>query len=533
MEQLGLDPRQVQKVVTPVRCDQLEKMLHGYPGDKLSFLLNGFKYGFQIPFSGTISGNICKNLKSARDNIEVVKQKIQVEIDAGRVAGPFAEKPFPDMQISPLGLVPKKELGQWRIIHHLSFPKGFSINDGIPVENSTVQYQNIDHAVKLIQKCGPGAFMCKTDIENAYRIVPISPDDHKLLGFAIDGQFFYDKNLAMGLSASCNLFEKFSTALHWIAEEKLGVSGCAHVLDDFFLVAPSFLKAKLDLDNFLEMARKLGVPIKDSKTVPPCTIISFVGIELDSVAMEKRLPQDKLDKVRSQLNSFLKRKKATLQELQSLIGLLSFACSVVSPGRAFLRRLIDLTVGLNQPHYRRRLNKEAKADLAAWSQFIENFNGKSLFLADKWLNSTDLNLFTDASNAGFGGYWGHRWFAHGWPSAFQSHHINVKELFPIVIAVELWANEWENKCILFHTDNLSVVHVINKQSSKDKVIMQLLRRLVVKCLKHNILFQAEHVPGLENSLADQLSRLKISEFLQVFPAMNPEVMHIPKEMLQL
>lgn len=85
------------------------------------------------------------------------------------------------MQISPLGLVPKKEPGKFRLIHHLSYPKGASINDGIPDHFCSVQYQNIDDAVMLVQQYGPGSYMCKTDIENAFRIIPVSPADYELL----------------------------------------------------------------------------------------------------------------------------------------------------------------------------------------------------------------------------------------------------------------------------------------------------------------------------------------------------------------
>ena len=76
--------------------------------------------------------------------------------------------------------------------------------------------------------------------------------------------------------------------------------------------------------------------------------------------MEKRLPIDKLQKNKNLLSVFQNRKKVTLKELQLLIGLLNFACSVVSPGRTFLRRLIDLTKGLKHPNHKKRLNKEAK-----------------------------------------------------------------------------------------------------------------------------------------------------------------------------
>lgn len=63
--------------------------------------------------------------------------------------------------------------------------------------------------------------------------------------------------------------------------------------------------------------------------------------------------------------------------LQSLTGLLNFACSVIVPGRAFLRRLIDLTVGIQSPHHLIRLSKDVKEDLKVWLSFLSNFNGRS------------------------------------------------------------------------------------------------------------------------------------------------------------
>ena len=85
------------------------------------------------------------------------------------------------------------------------------------------------------------------------------------------------------------------------------------------------------------------------KTVGPSQITSFAGIELDSILMDARFPQEKLDKCEALISAFLKRRKVSLQEIQSLTGLLNFACSVVIPGRA---RLIDLTLGVapSPPH---------------------------------------------------------------------------------------------------------------------------------------------------------------------------------------
>ena len=67
------------------------------------------------------------------------------------------------------------------------------------------------------------------------------------------------------------------------------------------------------------------------------------GIILDSVRMEARLPNDKVERIQTSLDNFKSRKSCTLRELQVLIGTLNFACRVVPPGRPFLQRMIELT----------------------------------------------------------------------------------------------------------------------------------------------------------------------------------------------
>ena len=83
-------------------------------------------------FSGQRTEQNGPNLPSALSNKEIVKQKIQTELKAGRIAGHFNVKPFSNFKISPLGLVPKSFPGEFRLIHHLSWPRadGSSVNDG-------------------------------------------------------------------------------------------------------------------------------------------------------------------------------------------------------------------------------------------------------------------------------------------------------------------------------------------------------------------------------------------------------------------
>ena len=121
------------------------------------------------------------------------------------------------------------------------------------------------------------------------------------------------------------------------------------------------------------------MPIAHEKTAGPQSVLNFAGIELDTVRMQARLPADKIVKCKAHVSSFITRKKVQLKELQSLIGLLDFACSVVIPGRAFLRRLIDLTRGVRSAKHFIRLKTWVKGDLRLWNSFLNDFNGRSFF----------------------------------------------------------------------------------------------------------------------------------------------------------
>ena len=388
----------------------------------------GFTQGFPVHVQGERKSRTATNLMSALNNPEAVDAKLQKELEAHRLAGPFQSPPLSAFWISPLGLIPKKVQGKFRLIHHLSFPTGLSVNDGI----------SSDHTILLIKSAGPGCFLAKTDVKNAFRIIPIHPDDYGLLGMQWRGLYYYDRCMPMGCSSSCLTFEMFSTAVEWIARNKLKIDYILHILDDYLLVAPTEQLCQQQLDLFLSLCSYLGIPIAPEKTCGPSTIMSFAGIELDSIFLEARLPRDKIEKCISLISDFIHRKKVTLKEVQSLNGLLNFACSVIRPGRAFLRRLIDLTVGVRLPNHCIRLNREVKEDLTTWLFFLLNFNGRYFLLDDLSLNSSKLNLFTDASGAhGFGTIFGSHWCYEKWSANWQYQNIAILEFYPIILSLYL------------------------------------------------------------------------------------------------
>lgn len=72
----------------------------------------------------------------------------------------------------------------------------------------------------------------------------------------------------------------------------------------------------------------------------PAMIVRFLGIILDSGRMEARLDPERLTAIQESLKEWSSKTHCTERELQSLIGVLSFASKVVPAGRTFLRRMI-------------------------------------------------------------------------------------------------------------------------------------------------------------------------------------------------
>ena len=133
----------------------------------------------------------------------------------------------------------------------------------------------------------------------------------------------------------------------------------------------------------------INVPIAPEKTKQKQTnnnnnnknywpLFNFKGYEIDSVLSEIRLSQDKVDTCTEVISSLLEGSKTTFLKLQSVIGLLNFTCALVVPGRAFLRRLTDLTVWVRKPHYHIHIAGEVKQDLHVWLNFLSTYNGKSM-----------------------------------------------------------------------------------------------------------------------------------------------------------
>jgi hypothetical protein len=123
------------------------------------------------------------------------------------------------------------------------------------------------------------------------------------------------------------------------------------------------------------------------------------------------------------------------------------------------------------------------------------------------------------------------WAQLVWPAQWELSEIltdiTFLELFPVVVALNIWGYYLRNKKIIFHVDNQAVVYIINKKLSRSPRVMPLVRKLVFACLEFNILLKSEHIPGYLNSLADSLSRCDFQKFRRLCPTADINPCAIP------
>ena len=531
---LGPEPQVSMRIRSPLQVGKWEVLLRDHPDKQFSrFIVEGIRRGFRVGFCRQ-QGNLGPhkgNMVNGR-NPQLVSEYLSRESSLGRMTVVNQGEQSP-VHTSPIGLIPKKgKPGKRRLIVDLSSPEGRSVNDGISKELSSITYPTVDHLAMLVQRVGRGAFLVKADVREAFRNVPIHPDDQWLLGVEWGGVTYIDGALPFGLRSAPKLFSAIADAAQWILSQH-GPRNVMHYLDDFVLVEKDFdaaLKARRTLEEVFDALR---LPLEPEKLEGPSRSLKFLGIIFDTEKLQLRLPEEKRERLKEALAATQGRKVITKRELQSLSGLLQHATKVIRTGRAFLHQLYILQSIGSSPWHRVRLNEKARADLLWWSLVVPRWRGISA-VWDVARADPDALVVTDASGSwGCGGYWLPHWIAVKWPPQLRETSIQVKELVPVVIAAALWGKHWRGKLIRFRVDNMAVVEILNSLYSHNSHLMHLIRLLVFFSATYDFWFSASHISGTHNTLADALSRNNSSSFLSQVERVDPSPGLVPEALLVL
>ena len=464
----------------------------------------------------------CKNYSSCFDPFynESMNDILLNELAAGKVSVANT-KPS---QIHALGAIPKPN-GSVRHITDCSRPQHKSVNNFMKSTFSKFSFNTIDDVILDIN---PLSYMATVDLKDAYRSVPIHPEDRKHFGlrwdFGTGPVYLTDNFLCFGSKCSAFIFNRLTDAVSRYMRSQ-GYQ-CYNYLDDFIVVADSLEATRCAQLFLIGTLRRLGFYISWSKLQSPSNYCRYLGIDIDAKHQRLLLPDEKIRKLHKELAFWQFKNTATKLQMQRLCGVLNFCCKVVRGGRVYMFHMIQLLKCFN---LNRRITLPASFydDLSWWATFAENFNGCADYFDP--VDNT-IELYTDACLSGLAA------ICHGdfyvanvtaadcinvcynitSPNAYEvfiphahAANINVLELVAVLLALIRWSNIFINCRVLCYCDNLQVCYNLCKDKTKNPLSNQCLREIFWTCVAKNMFLSPVYIPSFLNMDADYLSRLSV------------------------
>ena len=176
------------------------------------------------------------------------------------------------------------------------------------------------------------------DLRRAYRQFPIDPKDYDLLGFRYQAKFYFDTRCPFRLRSSAMICQRTTKAAVHIFTEQGFLADV--YLDDFYGAEYPSLAVSA-FSQLGQLFHQLGLDSDPDKYSPPSTSMICLGILDGTVALTLEFPTTRLTDLQAELRTRQAAPFFTKEQLQSLLGKLSFVTACVKPGRIFMIRLLN------------------------------------------------------------------------------------------------------------------------------------------------------------------------------------------------
>ena len=120
---------------------------------------------------------------------------------------------------------------------------------------------------------------------------------------------------------------------------------------------------------------------------------------------------------------------------------------------------------------------------------------------------TDV-VYLDASLTGLGATFRNLVYTLPIPVNFNDYTIVHLEMINVLVALKLWAHLWADRRMKLYCDNQAVVHVLSTGNTRDPVLGACARNIWLLTAMYNVSIDFTHIAGVQNSVADLLSRWK-------------------------
>ena len=548
--------------------------------------------GFDVLPPGTVveTPTETRNYDSIDENVEVVREEIARLSELGHlIRWETAQERHPELRgkrrpdhVLALGAVVKQRLDNTtktrlvidpsravaRAPPHAEVP---GINDAIPLP--VCRLPSVQQASRAMY---PRCYFFVADIVDAYLNTKHSVDSLRLMGVVFDGVLMVYDSLCFGLKSAPAHQQRLATIFTRLVMRRWSEAGIdigavpGHdlrqaqpcpgdrkrylfaYLDDFFGVGFS-TKAEADTaySIFCATADELGLPLQyaDNKVVPPCTKTTFLGVIFCSRTNTLSLSEERIDKMKADLDGLDVSDTVSIADLQRIIGVFMFATVVFSLCRPYLRRMLDLlkSAGPNPPkRLRLDITAAARDDIAIWRRVLGvlRLNRQPVHSIPLRRRKLKAELYTDASFAGGSYFIGGLWRFWKWGPDIRARiggsdkdavFICELEALALLQAIRDLAPLFVGRhgrggqILVCHIDNGPVVRMLKKHSSRSSVCTPILRELTGLLLAYGLELSPTWIASADNEIADQLSRTdelspeELLETLRRWTSAHPDI----------
>jgi hypothetical protein len=534
------------KIVTPINVDRFEELLFDHPNPLfVESVCSGLREGFW-PWADTLKNGYPVVYDGSRatptdtKKAKFIRDQRDIEVEKDRFSPSFGTDLLPGMYSMPAHAVPKPGSSDLRMVTDHS-AGNFSLNSMINHDLVTgYPLDNMVHMGEMLLSyhrhahCSRKLIMWKSDIAEAYRLMPVHPFWQIKQVNTVDGQRYVDRNAAFGSSASPAFFISFNSLVSWIAKKKRGIHHLATYVDDssgfdleddFLLYKPYNTSFPRHQTLLLELWDELSIPHKFKKQIFGA-IIPVIGIEVDPNAMTFSLSADKRSDICDALQSWAMKPidnakpNYQLKHWQQMGGWLNWAFNVFPLLRPCLNNFYPKTSGSNQPTRRIWVNNSIRDDFAWAARHIESSNGIHLFRASDWDPTlADFTIYCDACPEGMG-FWYPSLDLGFYSPTPENSEITIIFYFEALCVFcalkDVASRAHRGARVVIYTDNMNTVHIFNSLSCLP-AYNSLLRRSVDILLATEIDLRVLHVSGDHNRTADALSRCNFIAALDAVP----------------
>lgn len=316
--------------------------------------------------------------------------------------------------------------------------------------------------------------------------------------------------LPMGFRPAADIAHLTAEAMLALSDQKNAMA----YIDNFLFSGP---EQKTDVTRFLDAAKKFGLIINEARDFQwrddlEETVFDFLGERYDLERQTKESTEKTLSKVKrasellSSYNGLI-----SARTIAAICGILIYASpshdiplSAMFLAMRYLSFLGRVTTDWDAPAP--PVDKSTREVLVAWAATILR-NPKTPIFAPA-PTTHDIEIQVDASSWGWGAVIIHssghiQYVQKQWPSNFRAHSSSVAEPMAAWLAVAFAAG-LSTQRILLRSDHLNLVYAIKRGHSLTQSYNDFLHK--TKLAFPNLLIDAEHIAGIDNTIPDKLSR---------------------------